>query len=63
VVVYVVSIAASVVLLLAWFIVLFTGKWPDGMRQFCIGYVRWNTRVQAYMFLLTDVYPPFSLEP
>jgi hypothetical protein len=63
VVVYFVGIAASVVLFLAWFIVLFTGKWPDGMRQFCIGYVRWNTRVQAYMFLLTDVYPPFSLEP
>jgi hypothetical protein len=63
VVVYFVGIAASVVLLVAWFVVLFTGKWPEGMRQFCIGYVRWNTRVQAYLFLLTDVYPPFSLEP
>jgi hypothetical protein len=62
VVVYFVGIAASVVLLLAWFIVLFTGRWPEGMRQFCIGYFRWNTRVQAYMFLLTDVYPPFRLE-
>jgi hypothetical protein len=62
VVVYFVGIAAGVVLLLAWFIVLFTGSWPEGMRQFCIGYFRWNTRVQAYLFLLTDVYPPFRLE-
>jgi hypothetical protein len=62
VVVYFVGIAASVVLLLAWFIVLFTGRWPEGMREFCIGYFRWNTRVQAYIFLLTDEYPPFRLE-
>lgn len=63
VVVYFVGIAASVVLLAAWFVVLFAGKWPEGMRTFCIGYFRWNTRVLAYFWLLTDVYPPFSLEP
>ena len=62
VVVYFVGIAASVVLLLAWFIVLFTGKWPEGMREFCIGYFRWSIRVLAYAVLLTDVYPPFRLE-
>jgi hypothetical protein len=62
VVVYFVGIAASVVLFLAWFIVLFTGVWPEGMRTFAIGYFRWSTRVQAYVFLLTDVYPPFRLE-
>jgi hypothetical protein len=62
VVIYFVGIAASVVLFLAWFIVLFTGKWPAGMREFCIGYYRWSIRVFAYMFLLTDVYPPFRLE-
>jgi len=63
IVVYFVGIAAGVVLLVAWFIVLFTGVWPEGMRKFCIGYFRWSTRVQAYLFLLTDVYPPFQLEP
>jgi hypothetical protein len=63
IVLYFVGIAASVVLFIAWFVVLFTGEWPEGMRQFCIGYFRWNLRVSAYFFLLTDVYPPFSLEP
>jgi Domain of unknown function (DUF4389) len=63
IVLYFVGIAASVVLFIAWFAVLFTGKWPEGMRQFCIGYFRWSLRVSAYFFLLTDVYPPFSLEP
>jgi hypothetical protein len=62
VVLYFVGIVASVVLLLAWFIVLFTGKWPQGMREFCIGYFRWSMRLTAYMVLLTDVYPPFRLE-
>ena len=62
VVVYLVGIAASVVLFLAWFIVLFTGKWPEGMRVFCVGYYRWSIRVMAYAVLLTDVYPPFRLE-
>ena len=63
IVVYLVGIAAGVVLLLAWFIVLFTGKWPEGMRQFCVGYFRWNSRVLAYGVLLTDEYPPFRLDP
>jgi hypothetical protein len=63
IVLYFVGIAASVVLFIAWFAVLFTGKWPEGMRQFGIGYYRWSIRVSAYSLLLTDVYPPFSLEP
>ncbi len=62
VVVSLVGIAANVVLFLAWFIVLFTGKWPEGMREFCVGYYRWSIRVLAYAVLLTDVYPPFRLE-
>jgi Domain of unknown function (DUF4389) len=62
IVLYFVGIAANVVLLIAWFAVLFTGLWPEGMRRFCIGYYRWSIRLQAYFFLITDVYPPFSLE-
>jgi hypothetical protein len=58
-----VGLAASVMLLIAWFAVLFTGRWPEGMRHFCIGYYRWSIRVQAYYFLITDIYPPFRLEP
>ena len=62
IVLYFVGIAAGVLLLIAWFAVLFTGRWPEGMRRFCIGYYRWSIRLQAYFFLITDVYPPFSLE-
>lgn len=57
-----VTIAASVVYLIAWFAVLFTGSMPTGMRDFLIGTGRWLTRVQAYFWLLTDEYPPFSLD-
>jgi hypothetical protein len=55
-------IAAAVVVLIAIFAVLFTGKWPAGMRDFVLGVSRWSLRVQAYFALLTDVYPPFSLD-
>jgi hypothetical protein len=42
--------------------VLFTGKWPEGMRTFAVGVMRWNTRVSGYILFLTDAYPPFALE-
>ena len=51
---------------MAWviggFAVLFTCRWPEGLRTFVVGYVRWFTRFEAYLGLLTDEYPPFSLE-
>jgi hypothetical protein len=61
VVLYFVAIAAGVVLLLAWVAVLVTGRWPAGMRQFAIGYLRWSARVEGYGVLVTDEYPPFGL--
>lgn len=62
VVLYVLHIVAAVIVLLAWFAALFTGRNPDGLRTFTIGVLRWQTRVQAYYALLTDEYPPFSLD-
>jgi uncharacterized protein DUF4389 len=47
----------------AFFTVLFTGRWPEGMRTFVMGAFRWSIRVSAYFLLMTDQYPPFSLEP
>lgn len=41
--------------------VLFTGRWPEGIRDFLVGVARWTNRVTAYTYLLTDEYPPFSL--
>jgi hypothetical protein len=54
-----VAFLASVI---AFFAVLFTGRWPEGLRTFVVGVMRWSTRVSAYFYLLTDEYPPFSLE-
>jgi Domain of unknown function (DUF4389) len=62
IVVAVLGIAALVVWLIAFFAVLFTGHWPEGLRTFVVGYMRWVTRVEAYVGLLTDAYPPFSLD-
>ena len=55
-----VGLAVAIVVWIAWFVVIFTAKWPDGMRDFVIGYLRWSTRVSGYAFLLTDEYPPFT---
>ena len=58
----VLSIAALVAWVIALFAVLFTGRWPEGLRTFVVGYMRWFTRVEAYVGLLTDAYPPFRLD-
>ena len=48
---------------IAWFAILFTGRYPRGMFNFVVGSSRWALRVSAYAFLLTtDRYPPFSLK-
>ncbi len=63
IVLYVLGIGVSVCWLIAWFAVLFTGKWPEGLRNFVIGVTRWSLRVSAYANLfLRDEYPPFALD-
>jgi hypothetical protein len=48
--------------IIAWFAILFTGQYPRGLFDFVVGIIRWSLRVNAYAFLLvTDQYPPFSL--
>ncbi|MDQ1696785.1 MAG: hypothetical protein QOJ03_2138 [Frankiaceae bacterium] len=55
-------IAAVVVVVVAWFAILFTGRYPKGMFDYVEGVLRWGQRVIAYAVLMvTDRYPPFSL--
>ncbi|HEX6524338.1 MAG TPA: DUF4389 domain-containing protein [Streptosporangiaceae bacterium] len=61
-VLYVLGIAASVVAVLGWLGALVTGRLPGFAATYLSGYTRWYCRVGAYLLLLTDVYPPFSLE-
>jgi hypothetical protein len=57
------GLAASVVVLIAFFAILFTGRYPRGMFDFVVGTARWYVRVNAYAhWLMTDRYPPFSLK-
>ena len=48
--------------IVAWFIILFTGSYPQGLYDFGVGALRWLLRLEAYLLLLIDEYPPFSLE-
>ena len=52
---------AAVLMFVAWFAVLLTGRYPNGMRNFLIGTSRYMTRVNVYGSLLTDQYPPFNI--
>jgi hypothetical protein len=47
---------------IAWFAILFTGRYPAALYGFGVGVLRWETRVEAYALLLHDEYPPFSLD-
>jgi len=58
------DIAAAVRIVIAWFAILFTGRYPRDLFAFVLGVGRWSVRVSAYAFLLApDRYPPFSLLP
>ena len=57
-------IGAVVAVIIAWFAILFTGRYPRRLFHYVEGVLRWHNRVFAYAFVLvTDAYPPFTLSP
>jgi hypothetical protein len=54
-------IAWCLATIVGWFIILFTGTYPAGLHEFGVGAMQWQLRVEAYLYLMVDEYPPFSL--
>ncbi len=54
--------AWGITTIVAWFAILFTGRYPRALYDFGLGCFRWTVRVEAYLLLLVDEYPPFTLE-
>jgi len=52
-----------ITLVIAWFAILFTGRYPKGLFNYGVGLLRWGARINAYYMLMRDDYPPFSLAP
>src|SRR3954470_1189353 len=63
IVLYALNFALEVIGLISWFAALFTAEVPQGLHDFMVGIIGWQTRVAAYVALLTDRYPPFALTP
>jgi hypothetical protein len=59
--VWALGLAWGITTIIAWFSILFTGRYPQALYEFAVGVFRWNIRVEAYLLLLTDEYPPFTL--
>jgi hypothetical protein len=54
------AIGAFFAIVVAWFALLFTGRWPVALYDFTAGFLRYSTRVNGYLWLMADPYPPFS---
>jgi Domain of unknown function (DUF4389) len=62
IIIYFLNAAANLVTFIAFFAILFTKKYPEGLFKFTVGVRRWQANVNAYVGLLRDEYPPFSLD-
>jgi len=61
-VLFVLEIGLLIVIFIAFFAVIITGEYPKALRDYHVGVFRWYVRVDAYVYLMDDVYPPFSLQ-
>lgn len=60
IVAYIYGLVASIAVVIVWFAMVFTGRYPDGLYNFIAGYLRMVNRVNGFHYLLTDDYPPFG---
>lgn len=58
---WVLGLVWGITTIVAWFSIVFTGTYPSELLRFGIGALRWSTRVEAYLLLLHDEYPPFTI--
>jgi Domain of unknown function (DUF4389) len=56
------AIVAEICAVLAWFAIVFTGRYPEGLYNFNAGFLRMSTRVNGFYYLLNDEWPPFGGE-
>jgi hypothetical protein len=61
IVLFFVLVAWGLTTIVAWFAILFTGNYPSGLYELGVGALRWRLRVESYVLLMVDEYPPFSL--
>jgi hypothetical protein len=62
IILYLLTLVASVITFVAWFAILFTGRYPQGLFNFVVGYYRWDANISAYILFMRDEYPPFTME-
>jgi hypothetical protein len=62
IVLFFLGIAWLVTVIIGWFAILFTGRYPEGLYTFGVGYMRWSLRVEAYLLLMRDEYPPCGFD-
>ena len=62
VILWVLGLAWAMTSIIAWFAILFTGNYPRTLYEFALDVFRWSTRVEVYLLLLRDEYPPFSFD-
>ena len=62
IVLFFLGIAWAITVIIGWFAILFTGRYPEGLYTFGVGYMRWSLRVEAYLLLMRDEYPPFGFD-
>jgi Domain of unknown function (DUF4389) len=59
---YLYGIVAQIAAFIAWFAIVFTGRYPQGIYDFNAGFLRMSTRVNSFYYLLNDEWPPFGGE-